>query len=76
MYVKGMQYLVQNQNADGSWGLPFGNEPAVVGLCILSILAHGEDPELWALQGYRPPGIEYILDKPGPEHRLHRHIDV
>lgn len=66
MYVKGMQYLVQNQNSDGSWGLPFGNEPAVVGLCVLSILAHGEDPNYGPYKDTIHHGIEYILDKQDP----------
>ncbi len=43
MYVKGMHYLARNQNESGGWDGPFGNEPGVVGLSLLSILAHGED---------------------------------
>jgi hypothetical protein len=43
-YIKGMQFLVKTQSADGSWGGQYGTEPAVVALGLLSILAHGEDP--------------------------------
>src|ERR1043166_7185570 len=44
MYVKGLKYLVKNQKPDGSWAEQYGNEPAVVGLCWLTMLAHGETP--------------------------------
>lgn len=44
MYVKGLKYLVQNQNEDGSFPGNYGSEPAVAGFAILAMLAHGEDP--------------------------------
>ena len=43
-YTKAMQYLVKTQAQDGSWPSQYGTEPAVVALSLLSILAHGEDP--------------------------------
>ena len=43
-YIKGMQYLAKTQSPDGSWSGQYGTEPAVVALSLLSILAHGEDP--------------------------------
>lgn len=61
MYVKGIQYLAHKQNASGSWDAPFGNEPAVVGLCILSILAHGEDPNYGPYKDAVHNALEYIL---------------
>lgn len=61
MYVKGMRYLAAKQNAGGSWDSPFGNEPAVVGLCALSILAHGEDPNYGPYKETVRRALDYIL---------------
>lgn len=44
MYVKGLKYLVQNQAEDGTFPGNYGTEPAVAGLAILAMLAHGDDP--------------------------------
>src|SRR5262249_1027502 len=44
MYVKGLQFLGQTQNAQGSWSDGQGSQPAVVGLAVMAMLAHGEDP--------------------------------
>ena len=63
VYVKAMQYLVKNQNADGSWPSQYGNEPAVVGLCVLSILAHGEDPNSGPYRITVHRGVDYILQR-------------
>ncbi len=61
MYVKGMQYLARKQNGSGCWDTPFGNEPAVVGLCMLSILAHGEDPNYGPYRDTVHNALDYIL---------------
>jgi hypothetical protein len=61
MYVKGIQYLVQKQTASGNWDAPFGNEPAVVGLCMLSILAHGEDPNYGPYSDIIHKELDFIL---------------
>src|SRR6516225_2610155 len=45
IYVKGLQYLGNAQTPDGSWGdTTYGKEPAVVGLAVISMLAHGDEP--------------------------------
>ncbi len=45
MYKSGLEYLVKNQQPDGAWGSDYGSrEPGVIGLAVLAILAHGEDP--------------------------------
>ena len=61
MYVKGMQYLARKQNSAGGWDAPFGNEPAVVGLAMLSILAHGEDPNYGPYKDTVHRALDYIL---------------
>ncbi len=40
--LKGLRWLVKNQNADGSWGP--SNKGAMTGLALLSFLGHGELP--------------------------------
>ncbi len=44
IYTKGLRFLVQNQNEDGSFPGNYGNEPAIVALGMMAMLAHGEDP--------------------------------
>lgn len=44
MYKRGLRYLATTQQADGSWSDNSGSYPGVVGFCLLSFLAHGEDP--------------------------------
>jgi len=61
VYTKAMQYLVKTQNADGTWAGQYGTEPAVVGLCVLSILAHGEDPNSGPYQAAVHRGIDFLL---------------
>ena len=46
MYVKGLQYLVKNQAAEGGWPDVYGRQPGVIGLCVVSMLAHGDDPNV------------------------------
>lgn len=44
LYESGLEYLVSQQNADGTWNSnQYGNGPGVDGLCCLAILASGED---------------------------------
>ena len=61
VYTKAMQYLVKTQQADGTWSSQYGGEPGVVGLCILSILAHGEDPNSGPYRITVQRGIDFIL---------------
>lgn len=44
-YVRGLNYLVRTQGADGGWSQTGGESgPGITGLALLAILAHGEDP--------------------------------
>lgn len=61
MYVKGIQFLAKAQQPDGTWQNQYGSEPAVVGLCVLSILAHGEDPNSGPYRVTVQRGLDYIL---------------
>jgi len=45
MYVKAMQFLAHTQTPQGNWpDEPRGNEAAVNALAVISLLAHGDDP--------------------------------
>lgn len=66
MYVKGIQYLARKQNSAGSWDVPFGAEPAVVGLSMLSILAHGEDPNYGPYKDTIRHALDFILKNQDP----------
>jgi hypothetical protein len=61
MYLKGLKFLVATQTADGTWQSQYGSEPAVVGLCVLSVLAHGEDPNYGPYSRTIKRGLEFIL---------------
>jgi hypothetical protein len=67
MYVRGIQYLAQQQNGTGSWDGPFGNEPAVVGLCMLSMLAHGDDPNYGPYKDTVHKALNFILQNQAPD---------
>lgn len=61
IYEKGMQYLSRNQNDKGCWNDSVGSEPAVVGLCVASFLAHGEDPKNGPYAKTIRSGLDYII---------------
>lgn len=44
VYTRGLRFLANTQKEDGTWPDNFGSQPGVVGLCMLTFLAHGEDP--------------------------------
>lgn len=44
IYEKGLKFLVSAQNSDGSLPGQYGSEPGVVGMAMMSMLAHGDDP--------------------------------
>jgi hypothetical protein len=67
IYVKGLQYLSSTQTERGNWDdRPYGMEPGVVGLTMVSILAHGDDPNHgpYALTVSR--ALDFILSEQNP----------
>ena len=67
VYVKGLQYLAKSQLPEGRWNeMPYGAEPAVVGLAVVAMLAHGDDPNNgpYALSIKR--GLDFILKQMNP----------
>lgn len=68
IYVKGLQYLVRTQAPDGSWtDTSYGKEPAVVGLAVVSMLAHGDDPNFGPFSQSIRKGLDFILKQMNPK---------
>lgn len=64
IYVKGLQFLVKNQGQDGRWAdQPYGSEPGVCALAVVSMLAHGDDPNVGPYSVAIRRGIDYILSQ-------------
>jgi hypothetical protein len=63
IYERGLQYLAKSQNEKGNWNDSVGSEPGVVGLCVASFLAHGEDPNHGPYSKTIRQGIDYILSQ-------------
>jgi hypothetical protein len=61
IYLKGLSYLIGTQNADGTWQSNRGTDPAVVGLAVLAMLAHGEDANFGPYSQPISKGLGYIL---------------
>jgi len=62
MYKKGLEYLVKNQQPNGTWGNDYySREPGVVGLAILALLAHGEDPNFGPYSKTVKRAVDYLL---------------
>jgi hypothetical protein len=60
-YVRGLKHLATTQKADGSWGGTYGDEPGVVGLAVMAMLAHGDDPNVGPYKDAVRKGVRYIL---------------
>lgn len=63
IYEKGLQYLAKSQNEKGAWNDAVGGEPGVVGLCVATFLAHGEDPNDGPYAKHIRLGLDYILSQ-------------
>lgn len=63
IYEKGMQFLAQTQTEQGNWSDGTGNDPGVVGLCVMAFLAHGEDPVNGPYSKHIRKGVEFIISQ-------------
>jgi len=61
MFERGLRYLVTSQTEQGNWSDASGAEPGVVGLAVISMLAHGEDPNHGPYAQAIRRGLGYIL---------------
>ena len=64
MYLKGLQFIVQSQIAGGNFkDKPYGTSPAVVGLAVVAMLAHGDDPVHGPYSGPIKRGLNFIVSR-------------
>ena len=64
LYVRGLQFLRQSQAPEGYWAdAQYGREPAVVGLAVVSMLAHGDDPNSGPYNQAIKRGLNYVLSQ-------------
>jgi hypothetical protein len=68
MYLKAMQFLVRTQLPQGNWpDEPRGDEPALNGLAVISLLAHGDDPNFGPYSTTIHRGLDFILKAMDPK---------
>lgn len=64
MYVKGLRFLAETQSPEGTWAENrYGSEPGVVGLAVVSMLAHGDNPNWGPYSEAIRRGLNYILSE-------------
>lgn len=63
IYKRGLEFLANSQNPQGAWDDSMGNEPGVVGLCIVAFLAHGEDPNHGPHSRQIGKAVEFLLEQ-------------
>ncbi len=67
MYVRGLHYLARTQTAEGNWpDEPPNGGPAVAALAVVSLLAHGDDPNLGPYSATIHRALDYILKHGDP----------
>jgi hypothetical protein len=65
IYERGLKFLVGSQNADGTFPGQYGSEPGVVGFAIMSMLAHGDDPNYGPYSKAIKKSVDYVLKQQG-----------
>lgn len=63
MYKKGLDWLAKNQTDKGNWKDSYGAQPGVVGLAVVAILAHGEDPNNGPYSINIKRGLDFIISQ-------------
>jgi len=61
MYKKGLEFLASTQTKAGIWNDSYGRQPGVVGLAVIAMLAHGDDPNYGPYASNIKRGINVIL---------------
>ncbi len=62
IYQKGLKFLVNTQTAKGNWAGSYGAQPGVVGLAVVAILAHGDDPNSGPYAATVKRALDFILN--------------
>ncbi|MEG0333523.1 MAG: prenyltransferase/squalene oxidase repeat-containing protein [Akkermansia sp.] len=63
IYLKGLRFLQQVQKEDGSFGSNYDKDPAIAGFCLMSILAHGDDPNVGPFANMAKKCLSFILSQ-------------
>jgi hypothetical protein len=64
MYVRGLQFLARTQSPEGNWpDEPANTEPALTSLAVISLLAHGDDPNFGPYNVTSRRGLDYVLKR-------------
>jgi hypothetical protein len=67
MYVKALQFLAKTQGPEGNWpDEPAGTGPALTSLAVVSILAHGDDPNFGPYATTVRKGLDFVLKQMDP----------
>ncbi len=62
MYIKGLDYLARTQTPGGNWPDEAGStQAAITGLAVVSLLAHGDDPNYGPYAQTVHRGIDYLI---------------
>lgn len=62
IYNKGLTFLKSTQTEGGSWNDNYGRQPGVVGLCLIAMLAHGDDPNFGKYASSIKKSLNLILE--------------
>jgi hypothetical protein len=67
MYLKALRFLARTQAPEGNWpDEPFNTAPALTSLALISILAHGDDPNFGPYSKTVHQGLNFILKSMDP----------
>lgn len=61
VYARGLAWLAGSQKQDGCWEGQYGDQPGVVGVAVMAMLARGDDPNHGAYSQHIRKGLGYIL---------------
>jgi hypothetical protein len=62
VYQRGLHYLAENQGPGGDWQSGGQNGPGVTGLCLMTLLASGEDPNFGPYSSHVRASLRSIID--------------
>jgi hypothetical protein len=66
VYQRGLEYLVKSQQTNGAWRDNYGQEPGVIGLAVLALMAGGEDPNFGRYSKTIGSALQQILERQDP----------
>jgi len=67
VYSRGLAWLAASQKQDGCWDGQYGDNPGVVGVAVMAMLARGDDPNHGAYRTHIRKGLDFILSRMAPQ---------